>query len=98
MGRSISSTASRRTCAGRCSGSWCPAATARTWMRRPRSCTGSPSSSARDDDGLRLGVEVERLLPVLLAVPAGLPAAERQLVVDLRPRVDPRVAGLDPLG
>src|SRR5438270_13658153 len=52
-------------------------------------------SRPAEHDRLRLGVEVERLLAVLLAVAAGLPAAERKLVVDLGARVDPGVAGLD---
>src|SRR5437764_15429028 len=46
-------------------------------------------------DRLGLRVVVEGLLAVLLAVAARLPAAERQLVVDLGPRVDPGVAGFD---
>src|SRR5580704_4025722 len=46
-------------------------------------------------DRLGLRIEVERLLAVLLAVAARLPAAERELVVDLRTRVDPGVARLD---
>src|SRR5919109_716647 len=50
--------------------------------------------AAAQHDGLGLGVVLEGLLAVLLAVAAGLPAAERELVVDLRARVDPRVAGL----
>src|SRR5436305_3431876 len=63
-----------------------------------------PGPKARANDSrraehhrLRLGVEVERFLAVLLAVAAGLPAAERKLVVDLRARVDPGVSGFDPL-
>src|SRR3954447_19626122 len=57
----------------------------------------SRSASAAHDHRLRLRVEVEGLLAVLLAVARGLPAAEGQLVVDLRTGVDPRVAGLDAL-
>src|ERR1700733_15129704 len=55
-------------------------------------------SRRSEHDRLRLGVEVERLLAVLLAVAAGLPAAERELVVHLGPGVDPRVARLDAPG
>src|SRR5580704_14820244 len=61
-------------------------------MRGPR---GRGRSSRAEHHRLRLGVEVERLLAVLLAVAARLPAAERELVVDLGARVDPRVAGFD---
>src|SRR5581483_9328006 len=60
-----------------------------------RAARPTTRSSRPQHHGLRLGVEVERLLTVLLAVAAGLPAAERELVVDLRARVDPGVAGLD---
>src|SRR5207302_916369 len=56
------------------------------------------SRLAAVDDGLCLRVEVERFFAVLLAVAACLPTTERELVIDLRPRVDPRVASLDPLG
>src|SRR4051794_2465896 len=64
---------------------------------RPRSCRCLPQLSAAYDHRLRLRVEVEGLCAVLLAVAAGLPAAEGQLVVDLGSRVDPGVAGLDAL-
>src|ERR1700761_7701945 len=58
----------------------------------------SESGLAAEDNGLGLRVVVEGLDAVLLAIPAGLPAPEGQLVVDLGPRVDPGVAGLDALG
>src|SRR5437763_6633177 len=62
--------------------------------------TGRRSRAGRlpapDHHRLRLGVVVERLFAVLLAVAARLPASEGKLVVDLRARVDPGVAGLDP--
>src|SRR3954447_10074074 len=44
---------------------------------------------------LEVGVVVQRLGAVLLAEPAALDAAERQLVVDLGRRVDPRVAAVE---
>src|SRR5438445_11995197 len=65
---------------------------------QPRLSWGISLRHATDYDRLRLGVEVERLFAVLLAVAARLPAAERQLVVHLRAGVDPGVAGLDSLG
>src|SRR4051812_45582309 len=96
--RSTSRASSRRS-------AWAPprpttAASRRCWPScaaeppRRRLATGS-SGPAAQHDRLRLRVEVERLLAVLLAVAAGLPAAERQLVVDFGARVDPGVAGLD---
>src|ERR1700760_718763 len=77
-------------------------------LDRSMSGTGSPARSqgesrsdppsGTEDNGLGLRVVVEGLDPVLLAVAAGLPAAEGQLVVHLGARVDPRVPRLDALG
>src|SRR3954467_14393048 len=97
MGRSRSSIASRRACAGGYAGWSSPAATART-SRPPSRCWPPSRASPRacpDHDGLRVRVVVERLGAVLLAVAAALQPAERQLVVDLGARVDPRVAAVE---
>src|SRR5262245_43874992 len=72
---------------------------------RPLDYRGPPagfSERAFDDDRLGVGVVVKRFGSMLLTVAARLQASERQLVVDLGGRVDPRVSavklGGDPLG
>ena len=49
---------------------------------------------AAHDDRLGVCVEVQRLGAVLLAVAAALESSERQLVIDLGARIDPRVAAI----
>src|ERR1700730_2129586 len=52
---------------------------------------------ARYHDALLLGVEVEHLDAVLLAEAAVLGAAKGKLVVGHLDRVDPRIAGVEPV-
>src|SRR4051794_32380721 len=72
-----------------------PASTWRSTTSVKLSVSGISASSSPNDDRLRVRVEVERLRAVLLAVAAGLQPAERQLVVDLRARVDPGVTAVE---
>src|SRR3954470_2591687 len=58
-------------------------------------CTVPTLQRALDHDRLRVGVVVQRLRPVLLAVARRLQTAERKLVVDLGRGVDPRVAAVE---